>query len=180
MKIFLISDNHFDALDYMHHVFPRPEFKDNDDMNKQMIQRWNSVVSDDDLVISIGDFCYTDPRPWLDKLNGNKIMIRGSHDDWCEGYAGDYHMILEYYGIRFLIIHDPEDWKHYPKNCRNWTDWVIHGHHHWRKEFPHINGRMKRINVACELVDYTPVAIDDIVTMKNLESVEMMTRNPVT
>lgn len=169
MKLFLISDNHFDALDYMKHIFPRPEFKSNDEMNCEMINRWNSVVTNDDIVISVGDFCYTDPRPWLDQLNGNKIMIRGNHDNWCEGYAGDWHMILEYKKFRFYITHDPA---YVP---RNWNGWVIHGHHHWMPEYPHINGPGKNINVAAELVNYTPVAIDDIMGMENLETTVMMT-----
>ena len=175
MKIFLIADNHFDALDYMKSVFPREEFTDNDDMNEQMIGRWNSVVSNDDLVISVGDFCYTDPRPWLDQLNGNKILLRGNHDNWCEGYAGDWHMILEYGKMRFYVTHDPA---YVP---RDWKDWVIHGHHHYAVQkdgsfFPHINGTTKNINVAAELVNYTPVWIDDIINMKNLETMVMKER----
>ncbi len=167
MSIFFISDNHFDALDYMRHVFPRPEFKDNNDMNETMIRNWNSVVSDDDLVISVGDFCYTDPRPWLDKLNGNKIMIRGNHDNWCEGYAGDWHMILEYKKMRFYVTHDPA---YVP---REWQEWVIHGHHHKMPDYPFINGKQKNINVACEVIGYKPLNMDIIVGL-NMESIKWM------
>jgi calcineurin-like phosphoesterase family protein len=153
----------------MRHVFPRPEFKDNNDMNETMIQNWNSVVSRDDLVISIGDFCYTDPRRWLDQLNGNKIMIRGNHDNWCEGYAGDWHMILEYQKKRFYVTHDPA---YVP---REWTEWVIHGHHHDMPDYPFINGKQKNINVACELVDYTPVALDWLLSL-DIEKIKRMNK----
>jgi len=169
MSIFLISDNHFDALDYMRRVFPRPEFKDNNDMNETMIRNWNSVVSGNDLVISIGDFCYTDPRQWLDQLNGNKIMIRGNHDNWCEGYAGDWHLILEYKKMRFYVTHDPA---YVPKE---WNEWVIHGHHHDMPDYPFINGKQKNINVACELVDYTPVALDRILSL-DIEKIKKMNK----
>lgn len=187
MKIFLISDNHFDALDYpeFRKVFPRKEFKNSKEMNDTMIHRWNSVVSDEDLVISVGDFCWIDPRPWLDKLKGHKIMIRGNHDNQnnhdnlCKGYAaysGDWYMLLEYKKMRFYITHDPA---YVP---RDWKDWVIHGHHHNPVQkngglTPYINGPKKNINVACELVNYTPVWIDDIINMKNLETTVMMVRD---
>jgi len=158
MKIFAISDNHFDALPYMQHVFPRPEFRDNEHMNAEMIRRWNAVVAKEDLVIMVGDTCYTDPRQWLEQLNGNKIMIRANHDEWCEGYAGDYAMTLEYRGIWFYITHDPA---YVPKD---WTGWCIHGHHHNMPQFPHIDPVKKNVNVACEMVNYTPVSLDDLVT----------------
>lgn len=186
MKIFLISDNHFDALKYpeFRKIFPRQEFKSNKEMNDAMIHRWNRVVSDDDLVISVGDFCWIDPRPWLNQLNGNKIMIRGNHDNqnnhdnWCKGYAeyaGDWYMMLEYKKMRFYVTHDPA---YVP---RDWKDWVIHGHHHCAVQkngdlTPYINGLKKNINVACELVNYTPVWIDDIINTKNLETTVMMAR----
>jgi calcineurin-like phosphoesterase family protein len=187
MSIFLISDNHFDAYPYLYKVFPRNELckydntllenrlKNNDLINKEMINGWNSVVSDDDLVISIGDFCYTDPRPWLDKLNGNKIMLRGNHDNWCEGYAGDWHMILEYKKMRFYVTHDPA---YVP---RDWKEWVIHGHHHNMPGFPFINGDRKNINVACELVDYTPVDIDWILSfdIDSIVRMDTVNDNPV-
>lgn len=171
MKIFLIADNHFDALPYMKDVFPREEFKSNDDMNITMIQRWNNAVTPEDLVISVGDFCYTDPRPWLDLLSGNKIMIKGNHDGWCCGYAGGEHMVLEYKGKRFYIVHDPADVP------ADWKDWVIHGHHHWMSDFPHINGPSKNINVAAELVNYTPVCLDTVLELEDLEKRTMMIRD---
>lgn len=181
MSIFLISDNHFDAFLYMHDVFPRTELCDpknstvenNEKINNEMITRWNSVVSDNDLVISVGDFCYTDPRPWLDKLNGNKIMLRGNHDNWCEGYAGDWHMILEYKKFRFYLTHDPA---YIPKD---WKDWAIHGHHHSIygdkkvETYPFINGKRKNINVACEIIGYKPLKIDTILDLP-LNSVKWM------
>lgn len=173
MSIFLISDNHFDAYPYMHNIFPREDLcgsettipRKNDCINKEMVRRWNSAVSEEDLVISVGDFCYTDPRPWLKKLNGNKIMLRGNHDNWCNGYAGDWHMILEYRKMRFYLTHDPA---YIPKD---WKDWAIHGHHHTilggKKipTYPFINGKRKNINVACEIVRYTPVNLDRILDL---------------
>lgn len=158
MTIFLIADSHFDALNYMKHVFPRKEFKDNGEMNRVMIRIWNSVVDKWDTVISIGDFCYTDPRIWLRQLNGNKILIRGNHDNWCEGYAGEDHMILHTEFGEFYLVHDPanipEDWK----------GWSICGHHHVAlPEYPQFDRKRKIINVAAELINYTPVPLQYLI-----------------
>jgi calcineurin-like phosphoesterase family protein len=80
-------------------------------------------------------------------------------------------MVLEYRGRMFYIVHNPD---HAPGNRKGW---VIHGHHHWMPEYPFIDGRKKTVNVACELVGYTPVDIDwilslDIGSIRRMETVD--------
>jgi calcineurin-like phosphoesterase family protein len=119
------------------------------------------AVGPDDTVISVGDFARDgkDRQRWLGALNGNKILIRGNHD--CGGpEAGGEHLVMDYRQHRFFIIHNPD---HVPEN---WNGWTIHGHHHWRKpDYPFIDGRWKTINVACELINYTPVDMDRILSL---------------
>jgi calcineurin-like phosphoesterase family protein len=71
----------------------------------------------------------------------------------------------------FLLVHDPRDVP------RWWNGWVIHGHHHWMPEYPFIDGKNKNINVACELVNYTPVSLDKILSLdferiKKMDTIE--------
>jgi calcineurin-like phosphoesterase family protein len=68
----------------------------------------------------------------------------------------------------FLLVHDPQD---VPKW---WKGWAIHGHHHMMlPKFPFIDGKRKNINVACELIDYTPVDLDWILSL-NLDNIKRM------
>lgn len=52
-------------------------------INETLISNWNSVVSDDDIIYHLGDFCLSDKtsiKKIASKLNGHKILVRGNHD----------------------------------------------------------------------------------------------------
>ena len=79
--LYLISDTHFchkNIIDYC----SRP-FKSVEQMDKTMIDNWNKLVTDDDIIIHLGDFALATEnqiRELLSQLNGYKILIRGNHD----------------------------------------------------------------------------------------------------
>jgi calcineurin-like phosphoesterase family protein len=53
------------------------------EMNEAMIRNWNAVVTKQDTVYVVGDFCYgngADIFSTGERLNGRKILIRGNHD----------------------------------------------------------------------------------------------------
>ena len=52
-------------------------------MNETMINNWNSIVTNEDIVYHLGDFCLSSDeeiKNIFNKLNGTKILIRGNHD----------------------------------------------------------------------------------------------------
>ena len=52
-------------------------------MNEYIIQRWNSVVKNDDTVYHLGDVGFGSVetvKSLVGMLNGTKILIRGNHD----------------------------------------------------------------------------------------------------
>ncbi len=165
---FLISDTHFDhenIIKYCHRPFTNKE-----QMNQFLINRWNSVVKKEDTVFFLGDMTYgRGHKPieyWMNQLNGRIIFISGSHDE--EEYPDHQEFaVLNYRDKEFYLVHDPKD---IPDN---WDGWVIHGHHHNNKirEFPFIDGEKKTINVSVELIDYTPLNIDELFAM-DFENVE--------
>ena len=83
-RTFFTSDNHFNH-DGIIPRQPRP-FKDLDDMNAGMIERWNNTVGPDDTVWCLGDFAYVRDYGWdiediYHSLNGHKHLILGNHDE---------------------------------------------------------------------------------------------------
>lgn len=173
-RIFLISDNHFgdyDGPDSVVSIFNRP-FNNSSEMNATMVKNWNSVVSAEDRVFIPGDFAWLRDEMirYADLLNGRKYFILGNHD-----FEGDrwwlnetehadaifsLMSVLTYKNRDFLLVHQPEDVPYW------WKGWVIHGHHHWMlPKFPFIDGKNRNINVSCELVDYTPVDLDWILSL---------------
>jgi calcineurin-like phosphoesterase family protein len=144
MKVFVISDTHFShkkALEW------RPNFKSVEHMNMYMVAMWNQIVTPGDIVYHCGDFALGKFDKSL--LNGNLIILNGSHDD-KKGYP--YKLYLNYGGFNFVLSHEPLD---------NFdADFNIHGHLH--NKTPFWEGQY-RINVSVENIQYQPLNLETIV-----------------
>ena len=161
--VYLIADtyfNHENIIDYCN----RP-FKTVKEMNDYIISKWNSVVKENDLVIHLGDFGFGGKECLGEinkKLNGIKILIKGNHD-----YSISDNSWQE---IGFMAVRDKEFalnnfvFSHFPleasKECYN-----IFGHIH-NKPLDKKFSKNNHICVSCEIVDYTPVRLKDILKMK--------------
>lgn len=92
MTIFFTSDLHFNHKAMVRDTTTgepgwRP-FDTLDDLNRTIIDRWNSVVEDNDIVYVLGDVCMgkrTDTLPLVRELAGTKFLIPGNHDNCWEG-----------------------------------------------------------------------------------------------
>ena len=102
-----------------------------EEMDTELISRFNSKVKPGDIVYDLGDFSFKNPREYLDQLNVAPIRIKGSHDhDIKEPYmlvvkpAG----LLDEYGNQISIT-----LCHY--SMRTWSkshygSWSLFGHSH--------------------------------------------------
>lgn len=62
---------------------------------------------------------------------------------------------MKYRDLKFLVVHNPDD------NTRWFNDgWIIHGHTHVNTPF--IDIHRKRVNVSCEMINYTPITMEKI------------------
>jgi calcineurin-like phosphoesterase family protein len=144
-------------------------------MNECLIERWNSKVSQDDIVYVVGDVFLGDPThatPIVQQLNGKKILILGNHDRspktmLASGFI-EVHRRLEITlrdGKKALLSHKP-----LPEMLLKEYDLQIHGHRHTE---PAVLG--KKINVCVDLWGYEPVhesEICDIILNSELDSSE--------
>lgn len=163
METFVISDTHFFHANILKYC-DRP-FTSVDEMNQHMMERWNSVVSPNDLVYHLGDVYLGNKVPetevlsFLLKLNGRKRLILGNHD---RGKDPILHQIFEkiYMGRIFkdkglILSHFP---LHPMYTIVGDVEFLnVHGHIH-EKESP--EGRYK--NVSVEAIDYTPINIEEL------------------
>ncbi len=81
MNIFFTADHHFNHRRIIEYS-SRP-FKDVDEMNEVLIQKWNSKVKAENTVYHLGDFAFghiEDQLKILERLNGSINFILGSHD----------------------------------------------------------------------------------------------------
>lgn len=77
IKIWVISDTHFNHKKILEYE-DRPE-----NFNEVIVERWNKVVNDDDLVIHLGDVILGrdgDLPGIMAQLKGRKVLCRGNHD----------------------------------------------------------------------------------------------------
>ncbi len=166
-KIFLISDLHFDHTNIIRYT-NRP-FQSTGEMNDALVHNWNSAVGDGDMVYFLGDLVFGRNRHpidyWLEKLNGEILFIRGNHDtdDITKARVVEDRYLVNYMGCDFLLMHDPY-------RQPGWNGWIIHGDKHNNDPvgYPHIHKPNKTINVSAELVDYTPISLDEILSRINL------------
>jgi calcineurin-like phosphoesterase family protein len=83
MTVYFTSDHHF-GHSGARSLYRRP-FASVAEMDRQMIDRWNSVVKSDDEVWHLGDFAVRQPpervMSLLSELHGRKYLVMGNNDD---------------------------------------------------------------------------------------------------
>lgn len=163
---FYTADTHFGHKNVIESC-GRP-FSSVDEMDAEMIRRWNVVVGKDDTVFHIGDFAFCGAirvAEILSQLNGQKILIRGNHDHWKEA---KYQRLgfFEVYDLQvnpnFTMSHFPYlgeeiDERKFDKQLTDEGGWLLHGHVHnsWKV-------KKKMINVGVDQWSFAPVSYDEI------------------
>ena len=120
-KVFFIGDPHFGHLNILKYDC-RP-FNSVAEMDFELISRWNEVVSDEDMVIILGDVSWYDDEKTaaiLKQLKGRKILVAGNHDRLGPLSKAEFYQIHNSY----LEIRDYETGKqlvlsHYPIHLYN-------------------------------------------------------------
>lgn len=80
-KVFFTADTHFFDSNILQY---RPRFKSVEQMNRVLVENWNSKVPEDGIVFHLGDFGKggaAQIHRFLKRLNGKIILIPGNHDD---------------------------------------------------------------------------------------------------
>ena len=104
--IYFISDTHFYHSNIIKYC-DRP-FKDTNEMNETIINNWNSIVKNNDTIYHLGDFCLStndEIKSIFNKLNGNKILIRGNHDRKSVKFYPDFLIYFAYNVNLHLIVY---------------------------------------------------------------------------
>ena len=164
-NIFFTSDTHFSSDRVIRlHLVP---FENVEQMNYELVKRWNSVVAKDDIVYHLGDF---GEYKYIKKLNGNIILILGNYEiadmkkqKLTFEQFKDYLKSLGFYDVvkksstikvddyQVFLTHKPIDCK---KDMIN-----LYGHVHTLKPVT-----KSGFNVATTYFDFYPVSLKQ---MKN-------------
>ena len=168
-------------------AFDGRPFADVNEMNESLVHNWNSVVTKADTVYVLGDFIWAKESQWpvwLDRLTGNKVLIRGNHDpkefsqrtkryfqviaDYKSITDNGRHVIMSHYAIPF---HKGD----YDEKC-----FMLYGHVHNSREYAyleklrreivesrtephHARGQFINVGAMMPWMDYTPRTLDEII-----------------
>lgn len=135
-------------------------------MNDSLVDNWNSIVSPEDVVYHLGDFCFKRENTFqrfTEKLNGTIVHIQGNHDynNGVKTYITK--AVMEFGGKVVLAQHHPPSM---PSEVPEWCDFVLCGHVHqyWKHMF--LNGcDVPIINVGVDVWDYKPVSTESILKL---------------
>lgn len=161
VKKFYTSDTHFLHANILA-MQPR-HFPDIESHDEHLIQRWNSVVGEEDIVYHLGDFAFglverADRIRWIfSRLNGRKYLTYGNHDlrhgelhptiaalPWAARPEG--FLFVEDEGQKLVLSHYAQ---------RSWQ-WEHKGGYHF---YGHAHGALKGIGRSRDVgVDLPDVA----------------------
>ena len=167
-KIFFTSDTHFCHKNILVYEAENRPFKGRDEMNEELIKRWNSVVGSDDIVFHLGDFSFggfSRIKEIVSRLNGKIHILLGNHDrykhfDWENlGFAKVYDNPFMIDG-KYILSHEPLNV--IPDGKVN-----VYGHVHGSKYFNTVDSN--RICVCVERWNCTPIEYDKIKELVGLE-----------
>ena len=173
-SVFLVSDTHFGHAGVCRFTHPDdPDVKlrpwDNaDEMDEEMIRRWNDRVRPTDKVYHLGDVVINRKAlKTLHRLNGDKVLIRPNHDIFPDVEYREYFRELRAYHVMngMILSHipiHPESLGRFGVN--------IHGHLHASRVKMEPVGKYgipvidTRYHCVCvEQTDFAPILFEDVI-----------------
>ena len=163
--VWFTADHHFG-----HHAiidYAKRPFSDVDEMDAELIRRWNSRVAPQDTVFHLGDFSLSNSVSTIERyarqLNGHIQLIYGNHDHrktrQAKGFMwrgplreirlGDQEIVLCHYAMRV--------W-----NKLHHGSWMLYGHSHG--SLP-LDKTVKSMDVGVDVHDYYPLRFSEVATL---------------
>lgn len=167
-NIFFTSDHHFGHTNIIR--FCNRPFESVEEMDRELIRRWNEKIQKGDDVYHLGDLALNSAEAFseiMDQLNGNIHLIVGNHDATALNKRKRFAWVKEYYelkvkdetcanGVQRIVL------LHYA--MRTWRGasrgtWHLYGHSHntlpdWE------NSLSFDIGVDCH--DFYPLSYDEV------------------
>ena len=172
-SVFLTSDTHFGHKNICKFTnydgSPVRPWDDADEMDEEMVKRWNETVQPNDKVYHLGDVVINRKSlAILDRLNGDKVLIKGNHDIFkLTDYTKYFRDVRAYHVMNGMIL------SHIPVSkgsiARFGTN--IHGHTHGNRVMKTVGiwpFKKKVIDpdyfcVCVEQTDFRPILFEDAI-----------------
>ena len=175
-KLFFTSDTHFfhkNILKYCNRPFENVQ-----EMNQEIVKRWNEVIPKDAIVFHLGDFSLTANMKEFDslihKLNGDIHLIIGNHEKDALGKSYIRDKWASISDIAEIYIKDPEITYgeqhivmcHYPMMAWNGShrgSWHLFGHVHGGLSNKGVLQHSKTaLDVGVDCHDFRPLSYQEV------------------
>jgi calcineurin-like phosphoesterase family protein len=168
-SVFLTSDTHFGHAGVCRFLRDdgtklRP-WDDPNEMDEEMVKRWNEKVKPNDKVYHLGDVVINRKAlNILHRLNGDKVLIRGNHDIFkLSDYTEHFRDIRGYHVMNGMIL------SHIPVHEESLGRFGVnlHGHLHANRvmKIKHKGAKPEldvRYHCVCvEQTDFAPILFED-------------------
>lgn len=177
-NVFFTSDTHFSHANIIKYC-ERP-YKNIDEMDEDLIRRWNDVVKKDDVVFHLGDFGMVSQKKleWIiGRLNGQIYLILGNHDNRLR-YDGLFksvkqQMLVNIDGVYVLMLHYPL-MQHKSEILNGHRFIQLYGHIHSRKNMSgddklrSARTSWNQYDVGVDNNDYRPISFSEVI--ENIET----------
>lgn len=167
-KIFFTADQHFGHTNIIR--FSERPFASVEEMDSELIKRWNEKVSPKDIVYHLGDISLARPertKEIFDQLNGSIFLVKGNHDKSALTYHKRFEWIKDYYELSISDEDAPNGRQkiilfHYAMKV--WRSsfrgtWHLYGHSHGHL-FDDETSRSFDVGVDCH--NYQPLSYDEV------------------
>lgn len=161
-KLFFTSDLHIghrNIIDYCSRPFSSLE-----EMETVIRDNWNKVVTKNDRVYILGDVGFHKPLyldHYLDKLNGQKCLVKGNHDSQLRSSTmAKFMWEKDLFNLRIdrqltVLCHFPLlTWQ-----AMHHGSWMLHGHSHGGIPF---DPAIRRYDVGVDCNNFTPISYEEI------------------
>lgn len=183
-NIWFASDYHFCHANVI--KYDNRPFSDVDEMDNTLIENWNSLISENDTVIYMGDLCFDrsskTAKNIVDQLKGKIHFVLGNHDKEKDiKKLNRFESVSDYINLSVLDEENPRKYQgimimHFP--ILSWDkshhgEWHLHGHSHQSltEHYPEYYKR-KVLDMGCNGWDYKPVSYSQIKEIMNTKVVE--------
>ena len=167
--VFVTSDIHFShKMILQYNPKTRGMFRDTDEMNETIIERWNETVGTNDHTFILGDVSMGDVSRapgYIARLNGTKTLILGNHDRSLMKIPGIRDLFV---GVHDYLVYSHSKREHYVLfhyPISSWDgvhygDGSVHLFGHLHGAPSSIKGRAMDVGMDCN--NLRPFALTDI------------------
>jgi len=143
--------------------------------DETIIENWNSVVKNKDIVYFLGDFAFArnseDVEKIIKRLNGTIYLILGNHDKKpvkaASGFAWKRDYACIYIGKQKIVL---SHYAHRVWDCKHYGSYHLYGHSHGT--LPDDEGSYS-IDIGVDSHNFTPISYEQVREIMSKKKVDL-------